>query len=78
MRWNRISRGISGVPEQQLEKLDGLVQRQRVLARQRASLAGVRRLLGIWHVVHVPLGLALFAAAIVHIIGAIYYASLLR
>jgi hypothetical protein len=32
----------------------------------------------LWHTLHVPIGLALFAAAIVHIVAAIYYATLLR
>jgi hypothetical protein len=34
--------------------------------------------MALWHTLHVPLGLALFAAAFVHIGAAIYYATLLR
>jgi hypothetical protein len=37
-----------------------------------------RRLLSLWHAVHIPIGVALFATAFVHMIGAIYYATLLR
>jgi hypothetical protein len=48
------------------------------LKRQIGSLAASRRFLAIWHAVHVPLGLALFAMAFVHIGAAIYYATLLR
>ena len=62
-------------PAAQLEKL---VARQRQLQRQVASLAMTRRLLGIWHGVHIPLGMALFTAAFMHIAAALYYATLLH
>ncbi len=58
--------------------LSRLLKRRRALERQRASLARARRLMAIWHMLHVPLGLALFAAAFIHIGAAIYYATLLR
>lgn len=48
------------------------------LQRQAASLARMRRMLALWHTVHIPIGLALFAAAFIHIGAAIYYAILLR
>jgi hypothetical protein len=34
--------------------------------------------MAIWHTLHVPIGLALFVAALIHIGAAIYYATLLR
>ena len=55
-----------------------LRQRQNALQRQVASLALARRLLAVWHTVHIPIGMALFAAAFVHIAAALYYATLLR
>jgi hypothetical protein len=45
--------------------------------RQMASLAAVRHMLSIWHTVHIPIGLTLFLAAFVHIVAAIYFATLL-
>ncbi len=36
------------------------------------------RALALWHTVHIPIGVALFITAFVHIIAAIYYATLLR
>ncbi|RRR66091.1 MAG: hypothetical protein EI684_21370 [Candidatus Viridilinea halotolerans] len=54
-----------------------LAERQRLL-RQVASLATARRLLALWHTVHLPLGVALFVLAFVHIGAALYYATLLR
>jgi hypothetical protein len=34
--------------------------------------------MALWHTLHVPIGLALFTAALIHIGAAIYYATLLR
>jgi len=59
-------------------QLDDLLKMQRSLQRQVASLAMARRMLALWHAVHIPIGMALFAAAFVHIVAAIYYATLLR
>jgi hypothetical protein len=50
-----------------------MVQRQGILKRQMLSLRATRRLMALWHTLHVPLGLALFVASILHIIGALYY-----
>ncbi len=45
---------------------------------QAAAIANARRLLALWHIVHIPIGMALFTAAIVHIFGALYYATFLK
>ncbi len=62
---------------QQADTLERLVRKRDLLRRQLGSLAMARRLLGIWHAVHIPVGLALFALSVVHIIAAIYYGLLL-
>lgn len=62
----------------QAKELENLFQRKRALQRQVASLAMARRLLALWHTIHIPIGVALFATAFVHMIGAIYYATLLQ
>lgn len=59
-------------------QLDRLSQQRDILRRQLAALAMTRRLMALWHAIHVPLGLALFTAAFIHIAAAIYYATLLR
>ena len=41
-------------------------------------LALARRLLGLWYTIHIPIGLSLFVAAFIHIVAAVYYATLLR
>lgn len=45
---------------------------------QATALASARRALAIWHAVHIPIGMALFTAAFIHIGAALYYATLLR
>lgn len=47
------------------------------LLRQIRGLAAARRLLALWHTVHIPLGLTLFIVSFIHIGAAIYYAVLL-
>jgi hypothetical protein len=53
-------------------------RRLRELERQMAALRWARRALATWHAIHIPLGAALFAIAVVHIVAAVYYATLLR
>ena len=53
-------------------------RRLRELERQMAALRWARRLLAVWHTIHIPIGMALFVMAFVHIGAAIYYATLLR
>jgi hypothetical protein len=43
-----------------------------------AALRQARRLMALWHTVHIPIGMALFVAAFAHIIGALYYATFLK
>jgi phage FluMu protein Com len=59
----------------ELEKLEA--ERSR-LQRQVRSLATGRRLLALWHLFHIPLGVALFALAFIHIGAALYYATFLK
>ena len=45
---------------------------------QAAALAQTRRMLSVWHAIHIPIGMALFVAAFIHIGAALYYATLVR
>ncbi len=45
---------------------------------QAAALARARRLLALWHAVHIPIGMALFTAAFIHVGAALYYVTLAR
>jgi hypothetical protein len=45
---------------------------------QAALLIRARRSLATWHAIHIPIGMALFVAAFIHIGAALSYATLLR
>lgn len=77
-QWRALRRKLDPDLRAQAEALDDLVKRQNTLKRQVASLTTARRTLALWHAVHVPIGLALFTAAAIHIVAAFYYATLLR
>ena len=57
---------------------DGIEDTGLIGQMQAGALANARRLLSLWHTIHIPIGIALFTAAFVHIIGALYYATLLK
>ncbi len=74
----RSQRNVRPAVRQHAQALQNLIHQRDRLRRQVASMATARRMLSIWHSIHIPLGLTLFAMALVHIVGAIYYASLLN
>lgn len=73
---SRPATGLS--PEAAKRHARQTARRLRELERQMASLRWARRLLATWHTIHVPIGMVLFATAFAHIVGAVYYATLLR
>ena len=78
LNWWLERRRLSPKQRAQARKLEALVSRRRALEIQLASLAMARRLLALWHAIHIPLGLVLFSAAFIHIVAAVYYATLLK
>lgn len=42
------------------------------------ALKRARQLMALWHTVHIPIGIALFVSAFVHLGGALYYATFLK
>jgi hypothetical protein len=73
-----IKNEIKTLDQTQSKRLKQLLMRQDSIQRQVDSLARARRLLSLWHTVHIPLGMALFTAAFIHIGAALYYATLLH
>lgn len=55
--------------------LDGLVIEGAV---SQQALNHARQMMSLWHAVHIPIGVALFISAFVHMSGALYYATLLK
>jgi hypothetical protein len=78
VRWWRMSSRMDREVRKQAKQLNDLLKRERTLRRQLGSIVMTRRLLGLWHAIHIPVGVVLFTAAFIHIIAAIYYATLLH
>jgi hypothetical protein len=77
-RLHRAVRDLGGAGRSQAARLEKLLEERYRLRMQIDSLAATRRLLALWHLFHMPLGLVLFTLAFVHIGAALYYATLLR
>ncbi|MBI3159602.1 MAG: hypothetical protein HYZ26_08405 [Chloroflexi bacterium] len=76
--WLLARRAAPGAARPLLRQVQDAALRLTALRRQHRLLAAARRALALWHAVHVPIGLALFTTASVHIVAAFYYATMLR
>jgi hypothetical protein len=76
--WQREKRRLPASARASLTQIERLQTERRTLQRQVASLVTVRRLLGVWQSIHIPIGVALFTAAFIHAGVALYYATLLK
>jgi hypothetical protein len=76
--WQREKRKLPAAARASLTQIERLQVEHRTLQRQVASLVTVRRLLGIWQSIHIPIGVALFTAAFIHAGVALYYGTLLK
>jgi len=62
--FTRIPRTLDGL------EIEGTISQE--------GLKQARRLMALWHTIHIPIGMALFISAFVHIGAALYYATLLK
>jgi hypothetical protein len=74
----RLAVEVRGRNESRKRDIKRLIDEQTRLQRQVRNLANTRRLMSLWHAIHVPIGLALFTAAFIHSVAAFYYATLIR
>jgi hypothetical protein len=77
-RIRRQLQRLGGLAAAQTRELERLLQRRHELLRQVRSQTIARRMLAVWHTIHIPLGMALFVMAFVHIGAALYYSTFLR
>ncbi len=77
-QWRQARKGLPEEARPQAAQLEELQLRRRALERQLASLADTRRMLSLWHSVHVPVGVALFTLGFIHAAAVIYFISALR
>jgi hypothetical protein len=76
--WRQLQGQLPAESRPLSTRLESLLKQRRNLSRQVASLASARRMLSLWHAIHIPIGAALFTAAFIHAGAAIYYATLLH
>jgi len=77
-RWRRLVQTLDEASRAQAHGLQKVLAERQRLQLQVDSWDATRRLLAVWHMFHVPLSGALFALAFVHIVAALYYATLMK
>ncbi len=77
-QWQQARRSLPAEVRLQAAQLAELQLRRRELRRQLASLAAARRMLGLWHSIHMPIGVALFTLGFIHVVAVVYFISALR
>lgn len=77
-RWQNLVQGLNDKERACAVELQAVVSERQRLQRHVDSWDATRRLLAVWHMFHVPLSGALFALAVIHIVAALYYGTLLK
>lgn len=72
-RLHREMRKLDQMGHEQRQQLAKLLTRKRDLERQTEMLETARRLLRLWHILHIPFGLTLFFSVALHIVATIYF-----
>jgi hypothetical protein len=76
--WSQHKKQMDHLSRSQVQKLDNLLRQRLTLRRQAASLDVTRHLMATWHTIHIPIGMALFTVALVHMLAALYLATFLH
>ncbi len=77
-QWRQLEKRAPQPQRETLVELRGLWERQVVLERQLSALANTRKMLALWHTVHIPIGVVLFTLAFIHMGAALYYATFIH
>ncbi len=72
---HRQVRKLEKNEQQKLGDVERMLTRRRNLERQMRMLQAARRLLSVWHVAHVPLGVALFSSVAIHVSATVYFGA---
>jgi hypothetical protein len=75
---DRAVKSIGAAGQAHAQQLRQLFDNRFRVQQQIRSLATARRLLAVWHTIHIPIGVALFTVAAIHISETIYYATLIK
>lgn len=77
-KWRALEQSLTGLDRRLVTNLGQLMERQQTLQQQSARSGSARRVLAIWHAFHIPLGVATFTVAFIHIGAVLYYATFSR
>jgi hypothetical protein len=84
LRWRQMRelrnaiQGLSDKDRTRIKPMEQMLAQRQRLQMEIDSLDVTRRLLALWHTFHIPLSAGLFTLAIIHIVGALYYATFMR
>jgi hypothetical protein len=71
--WQRAVEGLDPPFRQQASELGELLDQRHTLQQQANTLTPARRMMAIWHTLHVPLAVALFVSALIHAVAAMFF-----
>jgi hypothetical protein len=69
----RQVRQLEKSEQTRLSEVERALLQRRASEQQYQTFQAARRLLSVWHIVHVPMGLALFSSVIIHIAATVYF-----
>jgi hypothetical protein len=72
---HRQIRQLEKTGQQKLGDVERMLTRRRDLERQMRMLQAARRLLSVWHIAHVPMGVALFSSVVIHVAATLYFGA---
>lgn len=78
LRRRRLLENLKGENHARAAQLQELLAERFRWQLQIESLAASRRLLALWHVIHIPLGVVVFTLAFIHIGAALFFATLMK
>lgn len=78
LKWRGAGRGMPEAARTQVAQLKKLQFQKRALNRQVNSLVAARRTLALWQTIHIPIGVAVFTTAFIHIAAVLYFVLWLR
>ncbi len=68
-------RKLEKTEKQKLADIERMLVQRRNIERQMRALEAARRLLSVWHVAHVPMGLTLFGSVAIHVGATLYFGA---
>ncbi len=60
---------------QRLSEVERLLLQRRARERQLRMMQAAKRMLSVWHIVHIPMGVALFSSVAIHVAATLYFGA---